>query len=394
MYRYLRRATHKILPIVLLTALLFSVNVFSPKTYGQAPDAAKLYQVCSACHQIGKGRLVGPDLKGVTERRDREWLIRFIRNSQEVIQSGDAYAVKLFEEYNKIPMPPNNLTDEEINAILDYIENYDPEKAAAAAAAAAPAQPQTIGGKPYVFMEETKHPWQNFRLTFMVSLILIAISLFDLFVTKAVKARFIHVVIILISLAVIAEVTVLESKALGRQQYYEPNQPIAFSHYIHAGQNKIDCKYCHTSVTTSKHAGIPSPQLCMNCHNVVRKGTHSGTAEIDKIYKAIESGKSIEWIRVHNLPDHAYFNHAQHVAVGKLDCTECHGDVAKMDRIQQVNNLSMGWCIECHRTREVQFKDNAFYSHYPKYQQDIQEGKKAFISVDDIGGTNCAKCHY
>jgi hypothetical protein len=132
----------------------------------------------------------------------------------------------------------------------------------------------------------------------------------------------------------------------------------------------------------------------MNCHNVVRKGTHSGTAEIDKIYKTIEAGKSIEWIKVHNLPDHAYFNHSQHVAVGKLDCKDCHGDVAKMDRIQQVNNLSMGWCIECHRTKEVQFTDNGFYASYPEYQADLRDGKKAIITVDDIGGTNCAKCHY
>ncbi len=377
----------------MLTALLFSAPVFCTESFAQAPDGAKLYQVCSACHQIGKGRLIGPDLKGVTERKDREWLIKFIRNSQEVIQSGDAYAVKLFEDYNKIPMPPNNLTDEEINTLLDYIENYDPNQVAATVAAGS-SEPQTVDGKPYVFMEETKHPWQNFRLTFWVSVLLIAISVFDLIITRAVKAKFIHLIVILISVAVIAEVTVLESMALGRQQYYEPDQPIAFSHYIHAGQNKIDCQYCHTSVTTSKHAGIPSPQLCMNCHNVVRKGTHSGTAEIEKIYKALETGKSIEWVRVHNLPDHAYFNHAQHVTVGKLDCAECHGDVAGMDRIRQVNDLGMGWCIECHRTREVQFKDNGFYAHYPEYRKALQEGSKTFISVDDIGGTNCAKCHY
>jgi mono/diheme cytochrome c family protein len=376
----------------MLSALLITGDLFISDARAQAPDGAKLFQVCSACHHIGKGKLIGPDLKGVTERRDREWLKKFIRNSQEVIQSGDPYAVKLFEEYNKIPMPPNNLTDEEINILLDYIENYDPNQAAAAPAA--PAQPLTLDGKPYVFMQDTKHPWQNFRLTFLVSLALIAISLFDLFVTKAVKAKFIHGIIILISAAVIIEVTVLEAKATGRQQYYEPDQPIAFSHFIHAGQNQIDCKYCHTSVTESKHAGFPSPQLCMNCHNVIRKGTHSGTVEIEKIYKALETGQSIEWIRVHNLPDHAYFNHAQHVAAGKIDCTDCHGDVAKMDRIRQVNNLGMGWCIECHRTREVQFTGNDFYKHYPELLKDLQEGRKTFISVDDIGGTNCSKCHY
>jgi len=394
MHGYLRRVSNRFLPVVMLTTLLVTAVLFIQKSYAQAPDGAQLFQVCSACHQIGKGKLIGPDLKGVTERKERAWLIKFIHNSQEVIQSGDPYAVKLFEDHNKVPMPPFAYSDDQINAILDYIENYNPEQAAAAAAAAAPAIPQTIDGKPYVFMEETKHPWQNFRLTFLVSIALIIISLIDLFLTRLIKAKFIHVIIILISVAVISEVTVLEAKALGRQQYYEPDQPIAFSHYIHAGQNKIDCKYCHFSVTLSKYAGFPSPQLCMNCHNVVRQGKHSGTAEIEKIYKAIETGKSIEWVRVHNLPDHAYFNHAQHIIVGKLDCTECHGEVAKMDRIHQVNNLGMGWCIQCHRTREVQFKTNPFYAKYPELQTELQEGRKAFITVDDIGGTNCSKCHY
>lgn len=390
---YLRRVNSHFLNSILLLALFFFQGFFMTKIQAQADDPKQLFQVCAACHTIGKGKLIGPDLVGVTERLDRAWLIRFIRNSQEVIQSGDPYAVKLFEEYNKIPMPPVDYTDEQINILLDYIENYDPEKEAQAAAATPPPVEEKAGDKPYVFMEETTHPWKNFRLTFLVSIILIAVSLFDLFVTKAIKAKFIHVVVILISAAVIIEVTILEAQALGRQQYYEPDQPIAFSHYIHAGQNGIDCKYCHTTAETSKSAGFPSPQLCMNCHNVIRKGTHSGTAEIEKIYRALESGKSIEWVRVHNLPDHSYFNHAQHVGAGKLDCTECHGDVAKMDRIRQVNDLGMGWCIECHRTREVQF-DNAFYTHYKKLHEDLDSGRKAFISVDDIGGTNCSKCHY
>lgn len=152
--------------------------------------------------------------------------------------------------------------------------------------------------------------------------------------------------------------------------------------------------YCHTTVETSKQAGIPHVQMCMNCHNIVREGTHTGTAEINKIYEAIESGKPIEWIRVHNLPDHAYFNHAQHVGAGKLDCTECHGNVEEMERIQQVNDLSMGWCIECHREKEVQFFDNEFYSKYTKLHEDIKAGRVEKVTVDMIGGNECSKCHY
>jgi hypothetical protein len=201
-------------------------------------------------------------------------------------------------------------------------------------------------------------------------------------------------VIILISLAVITEIIVVEAQFLGRQPGYEPDQPILFSHKIHAGINKIDCKYCHTTVTESKHAGIPPVQLCMNCHNVVREGTHSGTEEIAKIYQAIETGKPIEWIRVHNLPDHAYFNHAQHVGAGEVDCTECHGDVANMHRVGQVQTLGMGWCIECHRTSEVKFQENKFYLEYTKLQEEIKTGKRTRVTVNDIGGTECAQCHY
>jgi mono/diheme cytochrome c family protein len=381
------------MPVVMLTALLLTADIFVEKSLAQAPDGAQLFQVCSACHTIGKGKLIGPDLKGVTQRKDRAWLIKFIHNSQAVIQSGDAYAVKLFEDHNKVPMPPFTYTDEQINAILDYIENYNPQQAAQAVATT-PAEAPTIEGKPYVFMAETKHPWQNFRLTLLVSLALVVISLLDLFITRLIKAKFIHVIIILISVAVITEITVLEAIGLGRQQYYEPDQPIAFSHYIHAGQNQIDCKYCHYTVMESRYAGIPGPQLCMNCHMAVRQGKYSGTTEIDKIYKAIETGKSIEWVKVHNLPKHVYFNHSQHVAVGKVDCKDCHGDVASMDRIQQVNTLGMGWCIECHRTRSVQFKENPFYAKYPALQEELNSGHKEFITVDDIGGTNCSKCHY
>jgi hypothetical protein len=394
MFRSLRWSVGKKLPSILIASIILIHGAVVNHSYAQPPDAAKLFQVCSACHTIGKGKLVGPDLMGVNDRHPREWMFRFIRNSQEMVQAGDPAAVKLFEENNKIPMPPQNLTDEQIIAILDYIKNYNPAQAEAQSAAAAPAATAPTEGKSYVFMEETHHPWANFRLTVIASLVLITLSLIDFFGTKIVKARFVHIIIILISVAIISEVTYEEAKSLGRQQFYAPDQPIAFSHYIHAGQNKIDCKYCHSTVTTSKHAGFPSSQLCMNCHFVVRKGTNSGTAEIEKIYKALETGKSIEWVKVHNLPDHVYFNHAQHVAAGKVNCTDCHGDVAKMDRIMQVSNLGMGWCIECHRTREVQFIDNAFYATYQALHDDLKSGAKKKITVDDIGGTNCSKCHY
>lgn len=383
----------KILPTLLLMAIIFSTGIFARKSAAQASDGAQLFQICGACHTIGKGKLIGPDLYKVTERHDREWLIRFIRNSQEVIQSGDPYAVKLFEEYNKVPMPPSTYTDEQINAVLDFIENFDPNQAAAAQAVTETTADSGTAAPDEFFADDKDHSRQ-YGTTFIISLILMLVALFDLFISKLIKARFVHIIVILISLFVIAEITYVEARNLGRQPGYSPDQPILFSHKVHAGDNKIDCKYCHTGVMNSKHAGIPSVQLCMNCHMAVRSGRHSGTTEIDKIYQAIESGKPIEWIRVHNLPDHTYFNHAQHVNAGKVDCESCHGDVKTMDRIRQVQMLSMGWCIECHRTTDVQFTQNGFYEKFTRLHDELKSGQRMRVTVDDVGGTECSKCHY
>jgi hypothetical protein len=232
------------------------------------------------------------------------------------------------------------------------------------------------------------------QATFIAMVVLIVISLFDLLVTKIVKWRWIPTVIILISIAIIGEIIFIEATNLGRQQYYQPDQPIWFSHKIHSGQNKIDCKYCHFTVDKSLHAGIPPVQVCLNCHNQVKEGKITGTEEIAKIHEAYNNGKPIEWIKVHNLPDHAYFNHAQHVVVGKVDCNECHGEVEKMDVIIQTETLSMGWCIDCHRNREVQFTTNKFYEQYKKLHEQIKNGEKSRVRVADMGGEDCQKCHY
>jgi cytochrome c2 len=380
-----------------LGAMISLIVVFSFSGFKAfAEDEGKqLFQVCSACHTIGKGKLIGPDLKGVTERLDKDYLYRFIRNSQELVQAGDEYAVKQFEEYNKIPMPPNDLTDDQLEILLSYIENYTEE----AVVETAPATTETHaeeghGRAEYVFMEETEHPFGNLRISFIISAILIIIALIDLFFTHIIKARFVHLIIILISGAIVVEITVIEAQNLGRSQFYEPDQPIKFSHKIHAGDNKIDCKYCHVTAEESIHAGIPSVQLCMNCHNVVKEGTNTGKEEIAKIYQALETGKPIEWIKVHNLQDHVFFSHAQHVSVGKIDCEQCHGDVASMDRIRQVESLGMGWCIECHRNTEVQFLDNDFYTRYVKLHQELKSGERSRVTVDNIGGNECQKCHY
>lgn len=396
MYRFKRWFHGRSICVFLIASLFVLPGLVRSPLYAQETDPVKLFQVCSACHLIGKGKLIGPDLYGVNERHSQEWLIRFIRNSQEMVQAGDPAAVKLWEDHNKIPMPPNDYTDEQIIILLDYIRNYDPAQAEQAAAAAAekPEEGADLEADKEDFFGETNHVTRDYGTSFLISLALLLLALFDLFVTKFVKARFVHIIIILISASVMVEITVVEAENLGRQPGYEPDQPILFSHKIHAGDNRIDCKYCHTTVTESKHAGIPPVTLCMNCHNVVRKGRYSGTAEIEKIYQSLESGKPVEWIRVHNLPDHTYFNHAQHIGAGKLECADCHGDVPKMHRIRQVQQLSMGWCINCHRTREVQFLDNGFYQTYEKLHEELKSGQRLRVTVDDVGGTECAKCHY
>ncbi|MBP7540649.1 MAG: cytochrome c3 family protein, partial [Saprospiraceae bacterium] len=102
----------------------------------------------------------------------------------------------------------------------------------------------------------------------------------------------------------------------------------------------------------------------------------------------------IEWIRVHNLPDHVYFNHSQHVTVGKIDCANCHGKVAEMETLRQYSPLSMGWCINCHRQTDVQFNENPYYDSYIRYHQELKDGKRDKVTVADVGGLECQKCHY
>jgi len=218
------------------------------------------------------------------------------------------------------------------------------------------------------------------------------LALADLIWFKRLKFRIIHALVILIGLGVQGTIIGQEAIALGRTPNYMPDQPIKFSHKVHAGQNKIDCKYCHSIVTYSKSAGIPSSNLCMNCHKVVKSGSRSGKFEINKIYRAEASGKSIDWIRVYKLPDYVFFSHAQHVGAGKVECKTCHGAVDSMDLIKQVPDLSMGWCVNCHRKTEIQFKSNKYYDSFKALHDDAKAGKK--ITVERLGGIDCAKCHY
>lgn len=160
-------------------------------------------------------------------------------------------------------------------------------------------------------------------------------------------------------------------------QGYQPEQPIPFSHKLHAGQYKIDCRYCHTTAYKSQHAGVPPLATCMGCHTVVK----TESPFIQQIQKAYADGKPIEWVRIHELPDHAHFNHKRHLAKG-VQCETCHGDVKSMDRVFQDQTLNMGWCLNCHRGFET-----------PKYVR-----KNVFPDHPDgtepVAPFNCNTCHY
>lgn len=384
---------------------LFVITLFflvTPAKSQSIEEGKKLFQDCKACHNIGGGRLVGPDLAGVTERRDEQWLISFIQNSQEMIQAGDELAVELFNEYNQVPMPSYDYTDDEVRSVLKYIESESGGGTGEAAEAEEkdamaekePGSKDTAKAAEEI-LQKPISKGRNLSPIFWIMVILIVVAIFDLAVSKFIKAKFVHIIIILIGAIIVIEITVVEAIALGRQEGYAPDQPIWFSHQVHVQQNKIDCKYCHHTVENSKHAGIPSPQLCMNCHNVVKEGSQTGEKEIAKIYDAIENNKSIEWIKVHNLPDHVFFSHAQHVNVGKIDCAECHGPVEEMDKVRQVSDLSMGWCVNCHRETKVEgFETNKFYEHYTRLHEQLKSGEIEKVTAEDIGGNDCQKCHY
>ncbi len=239
-----------------------------------------------------------------------------------------------------------------------------------------------------------KKPVINKIFLFILLGVVLTWVILDVFFFKKVKRRYILGIIFIVALGWQIKLLYEAGTSLGRQENYEPDQPIKFSHVVHAFDNQIDCQYCHTTVTQSKHAGIPDVNICWNCHSIVREGSHSGKHQINKVVEAWESGKSIQWVKVYNLQDHVFFSHAQHVKVGKIDCGTCHGAIEMMDRVRQVGDLSMGWCINCHRDTEVQFFDNEFYTQYKELHKKMKSGEIDHVTAELTGGTECSKCHY
>lgn len=242
--------------------------------------------------------------------------------------------------------------------------------------------------------EPADRPVITNSLIFIGLLVVLMGALADLIVLKTIPFKLVHLALILGSLYFIVDMVAFEAISVGRSPYYVPEQPVKFSHQVHAHDNQTDCQYCHSTVEYSQSAGIPSTSMCMNCHVIVREGSNSGRFEINKVVQAYENGTAIRWVKVYDLPDHAHFSHELHVGSSELDCAECHGDVEFMDRVSRVPDLSMGWCLECHRTTEVDILDNEFYSDYMELREDLKAGRIDIVTASETGGTDCMKCHY
>jgi hypothetical protein len=408
--------------------LFFSLNRVS----GQ--DGKSLFiSRCASCHQVFKDG-TGPKLGGVINlapyNGDMKKMYYWIRNTGTLVETDPHYKALLAQFKSLMPpIPESALSNEEIDAIFAYIEQTY---------AAGPG-----GGTKTPAGETTsKATGQNAIIYGVISLILAIIALILMQVNSNLKKlsddkegimrpepvpfykNKVYIALFSILLFVVGGYYVTKGAiGLGRQKNYQPVQPIYYSHKVHAGINQINCLFCHGDAMNGKHANIPSVNVCMNCHKAIttyEKGPKlydehgheiDGTAEIAKLFKYAgfdpdkpnewdpSKAKPIEWIKIHNLPDHVFFSHAQHVNAGKVQCQTCHGEVTQMDEVKQFAELSMGWCVNCHRQTKVNFnydttKGNRFYSIYEKFHNDIKAGKMDSVTVKDIGGLECQKCHY
>jgi mono/diheme cytochrome c family protein len=408
-----------------LLSLCFTLNLTA-----QEPDIAKgksLFNAnCASCHKLNK-KLIGPALKGVSAKYEKEWLYSWIKNSAAMIKSGDERAVAIYEEYNKVAMNSfTQLSNEDIDNILAYTDYVPPKPEAPVSGAPVG---ENMGSSPV-----------NDIVLVLLSFILIVLIVLLLLINKTLKNLIpesdnldknkidpkripiwkafvqnqflvlVSVVVLLLSSAYFAYGYMLQ---IGVDQGYMPIQPIHYSHKIHSGDNQIECQYCHSSAKKSKHSGIPSLNVCMNCHENIadyngeedlEKGYTKDfyTNEIKKLYKAVgwdENSQSytgdvepVKWVRIHNLPDFVYFNHAQHVTVAGIDCQKCHGPVEEMEILYQHSPLTMGWCINCHRETNIKVKDNEYYT---KIHEELSKkyGVKE-LTAAQMGGLECGKCHY
>lgn len=431
----MKQVIHRKLGKNIISLGLIILLAFTTSLSAQDGDPAKgksLFNAnCAACHQLDK-KMTGPALRNVEMRLSndeglgREWIYAWIRNSSGLIKSGDAYANKIYNEYGGAAMTAfPQLSDDDLSNILAYTAEEKKAPAAPVGAAAAPPVASTsngasneiiLGALAILFMllaaglflvNKTLRRFaaaQNIEVPEAEE----KTPLWKLFVQN----QFLMIVVAIFFLLSSAYFVYGYLSQIGVDQGYQPVQPIHYSHRIHAGDNGIDCKYCHSSARVSKHSGIPSLNVCMNCHkSIYEVSPETATeeyskafydAEIQKLYKAVGwsdadqkyTGETqpVKWIRIHNLPDFVYFNHSQHVSVAGVECQTCHGPVEEMEIMYQYSPLTMGWCIDCHRKTNVNVKDNAYYD---KIHEELSKKYGVEnLTAAQMGGLECGKCHY
>lgn len=393
---------------------------------GDAAAGEALFKAnCAACHKLYK-KATGPALFQVSQKYDREWLYKWINNSQGLIATGDAKAIAIYEEYNKSVMtafPALSTTD--IDNILAYTDTPKPEPTVAVGGAA----PGNEGGSG-VSNNIILGALALVFLLLVIMLVLVNNTLKKIAAANGVvyeekekRAPLWRVFAENQFLVMVTSIFLLLSAAyfmygyfmqVGVDQGYAPVQPIHYSHRIHAGENQIDCNYCHSSARKSKHSGIPSLNVCMNCHKNIAEVSEDTYAtgqeeygvdynkEIKKLYKAVGwdeetqayTGKTepVKWVRIHNLPDFAYFNHSQHVTVAGVACQKCHGPVEEYEIMEQFSPLTMGWCINCHRETNVNVAGNEYYKEI--HDQLSKKYGVNQLTAAQMGGLECGKCHY
>jgi len=385
---------------------------------------------CAACHKLNK-RAVGPALRGVSEKYDREWLYSWIKNSTAMVKSGDPQAVAVYEEYNGSVMTSfPQLSNSDIDNILAYTDYVPPAPVAQVAASG------NVGAKTVSSSSTVSNTIILIALALVFTILVIMLFLVQKTLMRIAKLSGVEIkpepkpkrtpiwmaFVQNQFLVLVSVVLLLFSSAyfvygyfmqIGVDQGYMPIQPIHYSHKIHAGANQIECKYCHSSARVSKHSGIPSLNVCMNCHQNIaeyngEEDLENGytkdfyTKEIKKLYAAVGwdeenqryTGESqpVKWVRIHNLPDFVYFNHAQHVEVGEIACQKCHGPVEEMEIMYQHSSLTMGWCINCHRETNIKVESNEYYAKIHEALSKKYGVEK--LTVAQMGGLECGKCHY
>lgn len=381
--------------------------------------------LCAACHKLD-AKSTGPALRGVADKHDRAWIYKWVANSSAMIKAGDPEAVKLFAENNNAVMTPfPQLSTGDIDNILAYTS----------APAPVVEKPKSTPG------EEGASAGSGISNNLVLGLLVLVLTVLIVMlvmVTKTLKkvsaangmpvedkssvslwkayAKNQFLVLVTVVLLMLASSYFLYGYLMqvGVDQGYEPIQPIHFSHKIHAGDNGIDCKYCHSSARVSKTSGIPSLNVCMNCHKNINEfqGDKDSTyvdhskefysGEIKKLYDAVGwdataqkytgKQKPVKWVRVHNLPDFVYFNHSQHVSVAGVECQTCHGPVETMEVMRQHSPLTMGWCINCHRETDVKVEGNDYYKKI--HDELAKKYGVVKLTAANMGGTECGKCHY